>query len=212
MPSTKTETIYQFDELCDHAKERARDWYRSCWESDDMQFVIENAAECAKLIGIDIATYPVKLMGGSTRHDPAVFWSGFASQGDGACFEGRYAYVKGASHAVRDYMPKDTELHRIATELQNVQRQHFYRLEARMKHSGHYQHSGCMSVDVTDRNSGYDTPDGTAETICDLMRAFADWIYRSLEREYDYQNADEQIDENIRCNEYEFSEDGRRAS
>jgi hypothetical protein len=37
------------------------------------------------------------------------------------------------------------------------------------------------------------------------------WIYRQLEREYDYQNADAQVDENIRANEYEFYEDGKRA-
>lgn len=42
------------------------------------------------------------------------------------------------------------------------------------------------------------------------MEDRADYL-QQLEREYDYQNADEQIDESIRCNEYEFTEDGRRA-
>ncbi len=32
-----------------------------------------------------------------------------------------------------------------------------------------------------------------------------------LEREIEYQNEDERVDENIRCNEYEFTEDGERA-
>lgn len=43
------------------------------------------------------------------------------------------------------------------------------------------------------------------------MREFADWIYSRLEAEYEYQNADEQVDESIRINEYEFAEDGNRA-
>ena len=36
------------------------------------------------------------------------------------------------------------------------------------------------------------------------------WIYRTLESEYDYQNADEQVDENIEANEYTFTAEGRR--
>lgn len=43
------------------------------------------------------------------------------------------------------------------------------------------------------------------------MRAFADWIYRQLETEYDYQNSDEQVDESIIANEYEFTEEGKPA-
>ena len=34
------------------------------------------------------------------------------------------------------------------------------------------------------------------------------WIYRALEKEYEYQNADEQIGENIIANVYDFTEDG----
>jgi hypothetical protein len=44
------------------------------------------------------------------------------------------------------------------------------------------------------------------ETARDAMR----WIYRRLEREYEYQNSVECVDEVIRANEYEFTEDGRR--
>ena len=36
------------------------------------------------------------------------------------------------------------------------------------------------------------------------------WIYRQLEKEYDYRNADEQLDDGIRCNEYLFTETGQR--
>jgi hypothetical protein len=50
--------------------------------------------------------------------------------------------------------------------------------------------------------------DSAIESIEQAMRDFADWIYKSLEREYDYQMADEQIDESIRCNEMTFNEDG----
>jgi hypothetical protein len=37
------------------------------------------------------------------------------------------------------------------------------------------------------------------------------WMYRQLEAEYEYLTSDEAITETIRSNEYEFTEDGRRA-
>jgi hypothetical protein len=36
------------------------------------------------------------------------------------------------------------------------------------------------------------------------------WVYRRLEAEYNWLQADEQVDESIRCNEYTFDEDGNR--
>ena len=43
------------------------------------------------------------------------------------------------------------------------------------------------------------------------MRDFADCIYKQLETENDWRNADEQVDETLRANEYEFTEEGERA-
>ena len=91
--------------------------------------VYEDAAQCGKILGIDLNTKPVKLMGGGTRYDPCIWFSGFASQGDGACFDGTYAYAKGAVKAIRAHAPEDKELHRIADELQAIQRRYFYRIE-----------------------------------------------------------------------------------
>jgi hypothetical protein len=35
------------------------------------------------------------------------------------------------------------------------------------------------------------------------------WIYRQLETEYDWLNADEQVDESIEGNDYQFTDNGR---
>jgi hypothetical protein len=80
---TIKKTIYKFAELSDRAKERARDWYRGCIESSDYDSVIEDAARIADILGINLRTRAVKLMGGGTRFDPCIWWSGFSSQGDG---------------------------------------------------------------------------------------------------------------------------------
>jgi hypothetical protein len=44
------------------------------------------------------------------------------------------------------------------------------------------------------------------EIVVDINKA----IYKSLEKEYEYQTADEQVVDGIQANEYDFDEDGRR--
>lgn len=205
--------VFQFEELSDRAKEKARDWYRQTVFSDsnDWDSIYEWAATAGALMGIDIRQKAVKTMGGGTRYDPAIYFSGFSSQGDGACFEGDYAYAKGAAKALAkefgDTSDASKELIRIANALQAIQRRYFYGLTARMTHSGRYYHSGCMSVSVDDR-TGYGAPAEVDEEVTQLMRDFADWIYDRLDDEHDHLTSDESVDENIRINEYEFDEDG----
>ena len=205
--------VFQYDELDDRAKERAREWYsRHVFEdSCDWEFVYEDAAEVADILGIDLRQRRVQLMGGGHRYEPSIYFSGFWSQGDGACFEGTYRYAKGATKKIREYAPQDKELHRIADELQAVQRKHFYHLIASMNHTGHYRHSGCMSVEVEHTEDAYRDIGDAEDDIRQLMRDFADWIYDRLESEYDYQTSDEAVEEAIRANEYEFDEEGERA-
>lgn len=214
MPQTKEYTIYTFEELSDAAKEKARDWLRALQfnDSSDWEFVYEDAVTVGALIGIEIDRRTFKTMGGGTGSEPTIYFSGFSSQGDGACFEGTYSYRKGALKALKQEIggesKGDKELIRIATELQELQRRNFYRLEARMKHSGHYNHSGCMSVDIDFPADRYISDDEQALTR--LMRDFADWIYRQLEAEYDYRCSDEQIDDSMDANQYTFDINGNR--
>lgn len=209
MPETKEYTIYTFDELTDRAKERARDWWRSCEDSDfDTDFLYEDFQRMADILGITFDTRRVQLMGGGTRYDPKIYWSGFSSQGDGACFEGSYRYAKGAVKTMKKET-NDAELIRIAQALQDAQAKNFYSLRASMAQRGHYNHSGCMTVSVEDnRDSWRDV--AQEDDIVQAMRDFADWMYRQLEKEYEYRMSDENVDESIRINEYTFDEDGKR--
>lgn len=192
MPRTLERTVYTLDELSDDAKEKAREWFRTADAGDNFwsEHVIDDAKAVAKLMGIGIDD---------------IYWSGFWSQGDGACFTGSYAYAKGSVAAVTAYAPQDTELHRIARDLLNAQRRVFYRASATISHRSRYSHEHSVTIDCHDCSD--DVCEAITETLRDLMR----WVYNSLEAEYEYHNADEQVDENIRANEYEFDEDGARA-
>lgn len=212
MSRTVEQTVYTFAELSHHAQEHARERYRQGaldyeWWDGTYDYV-----DCAATkLGITIDRKRGRRMDGTPSGEPAIWFSGFCSQGDGARFEGRYAYVRGAAKAVRKEFPDSVELHRIADRLQAIQRRNFYRLEATMRLNGRYEHSGCMSVDVCGDGSMRDYGD-VSESVCDdivcEMRCFADWIYESLEKEHDWLMSDEQADESIMANEYEFDEYG----
>lgn len=208
---TIEQTIYSFNELSESAKEKAREWFRNASSDDSFyaESVIEDAATIADLMGIDLRQTRKTHMDKTSFYAPTIFYSGFWSQGDGACFECSYKYKKGSVKAVMNYAPKDAELHRIAKGLQAIQRKYFYSLQATSKHSGHYYHSGCMrvSVDYVGNQIDRETEKGEYE-ITQLLRDFADWIYKQLESAYDFSVSDECVDDNIICNEYEFFENG----
>lgn len=189
------QTIFTFAELNDEAKQRARDWYRNRNTSDSFysDSVIDDAKQIGACLGIDI---------------DKVYFSGFWSQGDGACFVGSYRYKPQWDKELKQYAPVDTTLARIGKALQDAQKTQFYKLAAECTHRGHYYHSGCMSVNVEHLDDSYRDIRDSESDITDALRAFADWIYRRLEDDYDYQNSDDVIDENILANEYEFTENG----
>jgi hypothetical protein len=190
---THTVTTYSFDELSETAKQHAIDANRERNVNDSYwhEHIIENTKEIGRLMGIEIDD---------------MYFSGFASQGDGACFTGRYSYAKGAVKAVKDYAPQDDELHRIVRGLTTLQRRYFYGLSATVKHVGHYYHQYCTEIDVEHDNANIDIL--TSEELTELLRDFMRWIYRQLEAEYEYQTADEQIADSFRANETEFTEAG----
>lgn len=212
MPEIIETTVYRLGELSDAAKDKARAWYREGgFDYDWYDAVYEDFQRIAEILGLDLKTRPVRLMGGSIRQDPCIWFRGFSSQGDGACFESRYAYQKHAPRLIREYAPQDTELHRIADALQAIQRRNFYQLCADASHRGHYYHAYCMAISVERDSPAYqDMTADAEETIIEALRDLARWLYHQLEREYDYLSSDETVDETITANEYTFTEAGRR--
>lgn len=191
--------VFKFDELSDRAKDEVRLWLCDDW--DDWACMYDDFVRMGEILGIEIDTRPVKLMGGGYRSEPKIYWSGFYQQGDYLTFEGRYRYAKGAVKAMKAET-SDPKLIRIAKALQAAQRPYFYRLEAIMSTRRDY-----MIVEVMDREDNYrEIPDKDVE---EAMRDFAHWIFKQLRNEYDYRNSDKYISETCEANEYEFDNNGR---
>ena len=185
---------YSFDELDDEAKAKAREWWLGPGlDHDWWDYVYEMATTAGKCLGIDVED---------------IQFSGFWTQGSGACFEGSYTYKKGWRAALKAEFGGDTlvELERIGEALQDIQRPVFYKLEAGVNMNSRYM---FVNVDVDD----YGLTDRQwamrrESDMRDTMRSFAHWIYCSLEKEYEYLISDEAVSESIEANGYLFTEEG----
>lgn len=209
-----------FAELSEASKERARGWLRSIDDGDWHESVFEDAVRMGGLMGIEIGARHRRTTANNTVQYPAIYYSGFASQGDGASFYGLYTHEpKAVENITAECGGTDAELIRIATELTalqvRVKMEHGGLLQAKIVTQGgntNYMHSGCMqleSVEVAPWPEE-DIPlylEGEETTLRTLMRDFANWIYKRLNEEHDYQMSDEVIDEQL--GQYVFKEDGR---
>ena len=172
------------------------EWYDSVYE----QF-IENCAEK----GIRVATHDVRTVGGKTFAQPSIYFSGFWSQGDGACFEGwvddwpKFFAAAGC--------PELTDLYEKLTDP----------LSLSWTHSGHYYHSDCTSFSSELWASNpYDPDDDVLQyaawstimkdgavfdekenDLIEFVRGLMDELYKDLEEEHDYLTDDERVVEHI---------------
>ena len=212
MPRIIETTVYGIDELSDEGKEAARSWYREAGLHDDWyDFVYDDFETVCRILGVTLRTSPVKLFGGGTRDKPHIFFRGFWSQSEGACLEGSYSHARGAAKGIRAHAPQDMELHRIADELQAVQRRNFYQLHASIRQRGPYCHENSMTIEV-ERDSPTWQPmtDGAEDAVTEAVRDLARWLYRRLEAEYEHQTSDAAVDEIITINEWSFTATGKR--
>ena len=210
MPQTIETTVYTIDELSDAATENARTWYRDQGIHDDWyDYVYDDFETICRIIGITLQTSPVRLYEGGTRDQPHIWFRGFWSQGDGACYEGTYAHASGSARALRAHAPEDAELHRIADALQHAQRRNFFQLHATFKRTGRYSHANSMEIDV-ERDSPTWQPiaESSDDDVTEALRDLAHWLYRQLQDSYEAETSDEAVDEVIAINEWTFTADG----
>ncbi|MDQ0422317.1 hypothetical protein J2045_003365 [Peteryoungia aggregata LMG 23059] len=227
------QTELSFDELSDRAKEKARDNYRQNYPDDgwwDSSY--EDFDKIADMMGICIATKQVPLMNGKNKSVPAIYFSGFWCQGDGACFEGNWYPEKdplASLTKVMGHAPNDADLHEIAFGLAHLsERCNQLIPEARVKveHNSRYYHSNSVSYDIDlpmpihiqegnelqhmvfdGLRTKLDLDDEAFETeVSDLLRRFMDWMYGLLEEEHEHLTSDEVIDQYLE--EMKFDEDG----
>ena len=148
-----------------------------------------------------------------------MFFSGFWSQGDGACFEGRIGDTK--LFLDKHFTPTDYPTIRKLLDSGGS-------ITFRYKHRGHYYHENCTSFDVDCDLFTYvlDKPTDFHEQVVESLDALLDvemndfekqsvelfknhmrTLYRTLEKEYDHLTSDEAVVETIIANDLQEVED-----
>ncbi len=220
---TVTRTLFYFDELDDKAKDNARDWYREggldyeWWDA-----VYESTIDAGKYLGITIDDRTQRNIGGyvdgkwdknkeRVTTESCIYFSGFSSQGDGVCFLGTWrASDMQTLKTLRADFGNDKELYRIHTALWDWKKRYPDAYCTSTRSSCHYSHERSTTLEAV-LGEEIDYNEATHKPLEECLVDFMKWIYRRLEEEYDYLNSNDSVDETIRANEYEFTEDGKRA-
>lgn len=186
---TRQYQVYKFDELPDQIKQKAldkyRDWNVNSWnENGWAEYILEQQEAGLSSMGFDNAK---------------IYFSGFSSQGDGACFE--------ASVNITQYI-KNRRLGNKFRALLNQEECFSYSIT----HSGHYYHEHSMKVEQGFWGEPTEKAQTQAELLLELIEIeiveIAKRIYKKLEEEYDYLTSDEAITESFLENGYDFTIDG----
>lgn len=127
-----------------------------------------------------------------------VSFSGFWSQGDGASFTGLF-YLSDVSLAnLKADVPTEVELHDLVEELAELATAHPEIQGSVTRLSSRYSHSNTMIIGEWSSNNSYCDEHTEAfasadaeTTLLSIFRQLADWLYRRLEEEYNYQLAGE---------------------
>lgn len=156
--------------------------------------------------------------------DPQFSFSGFWSQGDGACFSCERFVFDGAD--ALNYLTKedhDYVLVKIAEARLNGFQTTFH-ISGRITAGGHYYHRYSMGVGQWFADfdpTGHDGADAllqcvadkisweaSSELVLEAARDIAHDLYKSLQDEYEYQISEEQVALNAEANDWRFSESG----
>lgn len=139
---------------------------------------------------------------GFSNHN--IYFSGFYSQGDGACFVGDYRYNAGALKKIKKDYPNFYDLHGIVEIIQQEQKINFYKLACSITHNFRYYHHKSVDFEFYKDDEYIEDNETLKSAFQDLMQL----IYKSLEDEYNYQISDEALTVFLNDSDYEFSEDG----
>ena len=202
-----------FNDLSEKAQQRAIDDARYSEVDSDYDWwdsVYEDAVRMAALLGIEIDQHDGKPHGYAR---PKIYFSGFCSQGDGACFRGTYRPKSDAFAAVEaecnDETLIDLAKRLTALNVENALHHEVKLCYVTVSTYGRYSHSNTMSATY-----GYDADVVVVEAdefeadLLACLREFADWIYKQLEAEHDHLTSDEAVKERLIDNKHVFDEDG----
>jgi hypothetical protein len=173
--------ICTFNELSDKAKEKARDWYRSCQDASDFEFTRDDIISVALLCGF--------------YETAKLWWSVGYCQSDHATLEGLWSAARVRTETIKQEYPQDVRLHQIAEQFAEL---------ARQNPAMSFVTNDRYIVGDIDEAEQEDVYNDARIAV----QSFNRWAYEQLRKQADWLYSEEYVDEALTSNDYEFTEDG----
>lgn len=179
-------TVYEFNEVREKALEKNRDfliddfWYES---------IFEDFKEKLEKIGFE---------------NPEIFFSGFWSQGDGACFDADINIDKILNYLFENRYLSKKEIKQIKENIDTatIYKNHF---------TTYYSHEKTRVISISYNNYENENKeifDKLQIILEDLRLSFCEKIYVALENEYERATSDEVLTDYFLNNDFLFEKDG----
>ena len=202
--------VFEYNELDERAKEKARAWFSQHYpEFEWWDDCYERIKDVGEILGFEFDKKRGSIAAYFDTDRDAYF-----------AFDGGWTFKAGATKAIRAYAPKDDELHRIARELSKAARRTCWNVSA-----GVNTGNSCVRIGV-DTDNWFYSPENKLnglqwdarrkaqkeieDAIEEAIQDFCHWALKLLGAELEYLQSEEQIEEMIRINEYTFTKDGKR--
>jgi len=204
---TKTYNVYKYNELTKEAQQKAVDNLR------DINVDFEDWHTCV----LEDRVAKLEEYGFYT---PKILYSGFSSQGDGACFTATLD-----NGGLLEFLTKSKQLTKYPALVKAINKCEIY-VNISITHNDRYMHAYSSTVsDDTEMQTNEELTGKLLEEYTAWFQSFFDrdsrngrigWyidecedIYRHLQTEYEYQTDDYAIIETIEANNYDFTENGK---
>lgn len=180
----------KYQDLPEDRKEQIRNKHREAGLHDDWyEYVYEDAKEIGTQFGLNIED---------------IFFSGFWSQGDGACYKGSLRFKAcDESELPEEVRGVYRTLHEVDSLLKILDSDEYLYIGISLGGRCTHEHNMLFEFYKESNETAEAIVDSKEDDICEALRDYARWIYKSLEAEYEYLNSDEYIDEQLYDEEYE---------
>lgn len=199
---TKTINYYQYDELSPAAQQKARDWYKQgdCYYWYD-EFR-ESLDGFLRMAGITLRDWQYD----EWRYDYTLSDSGFDETIEEFDTRRLIAYCHNRFDKYLTCAKRYTKEGGVWDTSRKVRNSHIVR------EMYSYPFTGvCFDEDFLQPIREFTKTGKFNGTYSDLIRECLDSGFKSAVVDVNYRNSDEAVEESIRCNEYEFTEDGEIA-
>ena len=211
--------VFKYDELSDSAKSKAREWYIEGMDYDWWDSMYEMCIEDGKELGFDIAK---------------INFSGFYSQGDGACWMGEVDVAKWLETHAKDsigisawcqliqesVVTRYLAVDRIASNYSHEETMRFGEIvddtecfedDYTMQHQSIFKGmsiANLFDIIEADTDCPYKCVEHIEKAIEDSCKDYAQDIYKRLREEYEYLCSEEMMIDHFNCNDYHFTNEG----